>query len=191
MHATYAEVRANPDPRGAHEHWREARDVLFAQHPASPIPAGERARFSGLTYAPYDAALRYTLPVDPDVPPQRWEVDTATDGLVPFELVGVLHLPGVGDLAVWWLDSYGGGVFVPIKDASAPAASYGGGRYVIDTVKGADLGGDVRDGELVIDLNFAYNPSCAYSPAWTCPLATAANTVSVEVYAGELVGPGK
>ena len=191
VHALYAEVRANSDPREAHEHWREARDVLFGEHPASPIPAGERARFGGLTYAPYDPALRFTLPVETDVAQQRWEVATATDGLVPFELAGMLKVPGVGRLAVWWLDSYGGGVFVPIKDASAPTATYGGGRYLIDTVKGADLGGDVRDGELVVDLNFAYNPSSAYSPAWTWPLATADNTVPVEVSAGELVRPGK
>jgi hypothetical protein len=92
---------------------------------------------------------------------------------------------------VWWLDSYGGGVFVPIKDASGPHATYGGGRYLIDTVKGADLGGDVLGGELVIDLNFAYNPSCAYDPAWSCPLAPAANTVPAGVNAGELVGQGK
>jgi hypothetical protein len=191
VHAIYAEVRSNQDPPRAHKHWREARDVLFAKHPASPIPADARAEFDGLTYAPYDPALRFILAVDTDVPPQRWEVATATDGLVPFELAGVLHVPGVGDLAVWWLDSYGGGVFVPIKDASGPHATYGGGRYLIDTVKGADLGGDVLGGELVIDLNFAYNPSCAYDPAWSCPLAPAANTVPAGVNAGELVGQGK
>ena len=190
MHALYAEVRANPDPRAAHGHWCEARNVLFAEHPASPIPADARVVFEGLSYAPYDPALRFTLPVDVDVAQQRWEVSTATDGLVPFELAGVLRVPAVGELAVWWLDSYGGGVFVPVKDATALDASYGGGRYLIDTVKGADLGGDVRDGELVIDLNFAYNPSCAYNPAWTCPLAPPANTVQVEVNAGELVRPG-
>ena len=80
--------------------------------------------------------------VDTDVEPDRLEVVTGTDGVVPFERVGVVHLPGVGDLDVWWLASYGGGVFVPIKDALAGARTYGGGRYVIDTVKGADLGGE-------------------------------------------------
>ncbi len=163
--------------------------MLFGEHPASPIPAGEQDTFQGLSYAPYDPALRFTLPVDVDVPTQTWEVPTATDGLVPFKLAGVLHVPGVGELAVWWLDSYGGGVFVPIKDATARHTTYGGGRYLIDTVKGADLGGDVRAGELIVDLNFAYNPSCAYNPAWTCPLAPPANTVPVHVNAGELVPP--
>jgi uncharacterized protein (DUF1684 family) len=187
VHAIYAEVQAYRDPRRAHEYWRDARDALFAEHPASAILADSRAGFDGLRYAPYDPSLRFTLAVDTDVPPQRWEVATATDGVVPFELAGVLHVPGVGDLAVWWLDSYGGGIFVPMKDASGPDTTYGGGRYLIDTVKGADLGGDVRSGELVVDLNFAYNPSCAYDPAWSCPLAPAANTVPVAVNAGELV----
>jgi len=106
---------------------------------------------------------------------------------VPFTRVGVLHIPSVGDLDVWWLESYGGGVFVPVKDALAGRRTYGGGRYLLDTVKGADLGGDVREGWLVVDLNFAYNPSCAYSPLWTCPLAPAGNTVPVPLPVGELV----
>jgi uncharacterized protein (DUF1684 family) len=41
-----------------------------------------------------------------------------------------------------------------------------------------------------VDLNFAYNPSCAYDPAWACPLAPASNTLSVPLVAGELSGWG-
>ena len=125
--------------------------------------------------APYDPRLRFTARVDTDVDPVRIEVSTGTDGIVAFERAGVAHLPGVGDLDVWWLASYGGGIFVPIRDTRTDGATYPGGRYVIDTVKGADLGGD--DGCLVVDLNFAYNPSCAYDPAWACPLAPPGNVV--------------
>jgi hypothetical protein len=71
-----------------------------------------------------------------------------------------------------------------VKDALAGAETYGGGRYLIDTVKGADLGGDGR--WLVVDLNFAYNPTCAYDPAWACPLAPPGNVLSARVRAGEL-----
>jgi uncharacterized protein (DUF1684 family) len=127
------------------------------------------------------------------VAPQRLEVPTATDGLVPFERIAVLRLPGLGELDVWWLDSYGGGVFVPVKDALAGTETYGGGRYLLDTVKGADLGGDIDPatgrGTLVVDLNFAYNPSCAYDPAWTCPLAPKGNTLAAAVRGGELTPP--
>ena len=54
---------------------------------------------------------------------------------------------------------------------------------MLDTVKGADLGGDAD--ALVVDLNFAYQPSCAYDEAWACPLAGPTNTVSAPIPVGE------
>ena len=59
------------------------------------------------------------------------------------------------------------------------------GRYLFDTVKGADLG--QQDGRLVVDFNFAYQPSCAYDPRWTCPLTPPANRLRVPIRAGERV----
>lgn len=179
VHRLYARVRAAPNPRAGHALWRAGRQELFAGHPASPRQPGQ-----WLAHADYDPALRFTVPVD-EVEPARIEMATGTDGVVPFERIGVVHLPGLGSLDVWWLASYGGGLFVPVRDATAGTASFGGGRYLLDTVKGADLGGD-RNG-LVVDLNFAYNPSCAYDPAWACPLAPPGNTLAVPVRAGELL----
>jgi Uncharacterized conserved protein len=179
VHRLYERVRAAPDPRTGHALWRAGRQELFAHHPASPLQPGQ-----WLAHADYDPALRFTVPVD-DADPVRIEVPTGTDGVVPFERIGTVRLPGVGSLDVWWLRSYGGGLFVPFRDATAGTASYGGGRYLLDTVKGADLGGD-RDG-LVVDLNFAYNASCAYDPAWACPLAPPGNVLAVPVRAGELL----
>ena len=123
--------------------WRAGRDELLAAPPRLPAAARGPARLHGLRVAPYDPAYRFEVEVDPDVEPHRLEVPTATDGVVPFERIGVLHLPDIGDLDVWWLDSYGGGIFVPVKDALAGTETYGAGRYLLDTVKGADLGGDV------------------------------------------------
>ena len=185
--ALYAEVRETPDPEAAHALWRAGRDRLLSSHPASPVPPAERAGFVGERYGPYDPTLRFDTTLDRDVEPEAWEVATGTDGLVPYSRLGRVHVPAVGDLDVWWLTSYGGGLFVPIKDAGAGRASYGGGRYLLDTVKGADLGGDIMAGHLVVDLNFAYNPSCAYDPAWVCPLAPPGNTVAVPLLVGELV----
>lgn len=188
--ALYAEVRAAADPREAHRHWRSVRDALFATHPDSPLLPAARTRFTGLPVAPYDESLRFEVPLDPEVEPGELAVPTGTDGVVTFERAGRLHLP-VGDLDVWRLTSYGGGLFVPVKDAGSGRTTYGGGRYLIDTVKGADLGGDVDPrtgtGALVVDLNFAYSPSCAYDPAWACPLAPAGNVLVAEVAAGELL----
>jgi uncharacterized protein (DUF1684 family) len=183
--ALYAAVRAEPEPERAHTRWRDERDELFARHPASPIPANQREGFAGLTVAPYDAAWRFEVEVRP-TEPTPWQVETGTDGGVSFERHGVVTLPAVGDLDVWRLTSYGGGVFVPLRDGGCgrPGGGYGGGRYLLDTIKGADLGGD--GSRLVIDLNFAYAPSCAYDPAWACPLPPPGNRVEAVVPVGEL-----
>ena len=187
--ATYGRVRADTDPAHAWLAWRASRDALYAKHPDSPLLPEDRAGFTGLPFAPYDPALRWELPIE-ETTPERREVPTISDGVVPFERVGLVQLPDLGTLDVWWLDSYGGGIFVPVKDALAGKETYGAGRYLLDTVKGADLGGDVDlatgRGTLVVDLNFAYNPSCAYDPAWVCPLAPPGNIVPVPLRVGEL-----
>jgi len=184
--ALYAAVRAEADPPSGHALWRRGRDDLFAHHPATPVRPDQREDFSGLEVAPYDPAWRFEVGIR-SATPQRWDVETGTDGVVAFERIGVAALPGVGELAVWRLTSYGGGVFVPLHDAGCgqPRGGYGGGRYVLDTAKGADLGGE--DGRVVLDLNFAYAPSCAYDPAWACPLAPAGNRVDTVVPVGELM----
>ncbi|WP_426563681.1 DUF1684 domain-containing protein [Angustibacter sp. McL0619] len=191
VHELYRTVRSDDDPARAHANWRRGRDRLFAEHPATPLLAEQRDGFSGLPVAPYDERYRWEValqPAEPDTP-DEFSASTSTDGTVPYRRIGVVALATPGGevrLDVWWLASYGGGLFVPVRDA-APN-TYGGGRYLLDTIKGADLGAS-RDASgrttLVLDLNFAYNPSCAYDPAWACPLAPAGNTTQVALPVGE------
>ena len=183
VHSHYAQVRANPDAARAHSAWVAARSAMFVDHPATARLGSQR-----LVHAAYDPAFRFVVPIEP-VGPDTWVYPTATDGDVPFVRIGRVTLGDLGSLDVWWLDSYGGGVFVPFKDASNGSLTYGAGRYVIDTVKGADLG-RMPDGEWVVDLNFAYNPSCVYNPAWACPLAPAGNRLTGAAPVGELLPEG-
>ncbi len=182
----YRAVRAQPDPALAHAGWVEHRDRLLTSHPASPVAPEQRAAYPGASVAPYDPAFRFLVPMD-DAPAERREVATATDGTIPLERIGRLTLPGLGLLDVWWLASYGGGIFVPLRDATSGSTTYGGGRYLIDTVKGADLGED--DGRLILDLNFAYQASCAYDSQWVCPLPGKGNTLGEPVPVGEQYRP--
>ena len=186
VHSLYAAVRAEVDPSAAHAVWVDARSRLFLEHPASPRRPGQRLR-----HAPYDAAYRFVLPVQgvEEAGQEPWEFRSATDGVVPFTGAGRVTLDGLGTLDVWWLNSYGGGVFLPVRDGSAGTETYGAGRYLLDTVKGTDLGRD-EEGRWVVDLNFAYNPSCVYDYRWVCPLAPAANRLEASTPVGELLPEG-
>lgn len=185
----YAGVRqlSVHDPASGHELWKSGRDELFAGHPQSPLLPDDRASFTGLRVSRYDPDWRYELEVHRTEEPVRIVVDSATDGKIPFSLVGTVRIPYLGTLDVWRLTAYGGGLFVPVKDGLAGVAggTYGGGRYLLDTVKGADLGPGAGDDTLVLDFNFAYNPSCAYDPSWSCPLAQPGNTLLEDIPVGE------
>jgi hypothetical protein len=190
--ALYAAVRGAADPERGWRVWRDGRDELLAAHPDSPLDERARSAFTGLPFAPYDPALRFAAELRP-AGPLTLQLPTADDGVVPLRRIGVVELDAVGRLDVWWLGGYGGGLFLPLRDGSAGRpgpgpSSYGGGRYLLDTIKGADLGGDRE--RLVVDLNFAYHPSCTYDPRLNCPLAPEGDRTDAVVAAGEQLPPG-
>ena len=179
----YAQVRAvaASDPPGALARFREGRDELFGSHPESPIPEAGRLGFAGLPWWPYDPAWRFEATLQPR-PAERLTVHSGTGEAFTLVRLGAVETP-VGPLDVHWIDVYGGGLFLPFADATNGRDTYGGGRYLLDTVKGADLGGSPTT--LVLDFNFAYHPSCAYDPRWSCPLAPPGNRLAGPVEAGE------
>jgi uncharacterized protein len=182
--ALYAAVRAMP-PESGWELWRDTRDELFRSHPQSPIPVAGRAAFAGLDYWPYDPEARVLAELE-DLEAQPVGVATSGTEEIVFRPFARASFELHGEpltLEVSWLTAYGGGAFLSFRDATSGTESYGGGRYLLDTVKGADLGDD--GGKLVLDLNFSYNPSCSYDPSWVCPLAPPANRLAVAVEAGE------
>jgi uncharacterized protein len=183
----YAEIRAAADPAEAWRRWRAVRDALFASHPQTPLTAEARATFTGLPYFDYDPALRVVGAVEP-APLERREI--ATSGEEPYAFTRFARvrfaLAGEQTLDLNWLDGYGGGVFLSFADATSGHETYGACRYLLDTVKGSDLGGS--GDELVLDFNFAYNPSCAYDPRWVCPLAPPGNRLAVAIRGGERYG---
>ncbi len=180
--ALYGEVRAEPDPQAAWQRWQAVRADLFRAHPQTPLDPGAPAP----AYFPYDPALRLAAALSPlDAPEELFPA--GPDGelrMRPFARTDGLAAALGGELTLYWLLGYGGGVFLPFADVTSGRETFGAGRYLLDTIKGADLGA-LPDGRAVLDFNFAYNPSCAYSPRWTCPLAPAANRLPAAVRAGE------
>jgi uncharacterized protein (DUF1684 family) len=185
VHELYEEVRAHAEPDGAWRHWRAVRDDLFRTHPQSPLAPEARARFTGVDYFDYDPAFRVLALVEP-VEPKSLDIAGSAGSLVRFRRFAVARFDLAGTahaLELYWLDAYGGGVFLPFADATSGSETFGAGRYILDTVKGADLG--TEDGRLVLDFNFAYQPSCSYDSRWACPLAPPANRLDTRVEAGE------
>ena len=190
----YAEVRRTSaaDPAAAWKRFREARDSLFSSHPQSPLDPGQKARFRTLDFYPYDPRFRLhgrVIPLERAASLPKNFVERLAEGTSsyrPFADVEMDDPTGGGRkprLTLFWMDGYGGGLFLPFRDATNGSATYGGGRYLYDTIKGADLGAG-EDG-IVLDFNFAYNPSCAYTARWVCPLPPAQSSLSFPVEAGE------
>ena len=175
--------RSVEDPMVAWSHWREQRDRLFGSHPQTAIAPDRLAGFKGLSYFSYNPALRFTAKVMTIEAPSPEEISTSTDQKMSFFRIGFVDLP-VGRLQLYWLKDYGGGIFIPFRDETSGETTYGGGRYLLDTAKGADLGSD-REAALILDFNFAYNPSCHYDPRWSCPLSPPANRLDARIEAGE------
>jgi uncharacterized protein (DUF1684 family) len=184
----YSEVRAAADPEKAWWRWREVRDELIGSHPQSPLPDEARAGFTGLAYFDYDPRWRVAASIEPaeaepiELPGSAGASFGATRFAKAAFRLGEKDLT----LGMYWLEGYAGGLFVSFRDGTSGKETYGACRYLLDTVKGADLGGEGN--ELLLDFNFAYNPSCSYDPRWACPLAPPDNRLPIEVRAGERYG---
>ena len=205
----YAEVRllSATDVEAALELWRATRERLFREHPQSPVPADKRAGFWARHY-PVDPALRFEVAVAPDeAPPEpppgapagglaalggglgiAMDLPVSAGGTMSFSRIGHVEVPfaeGPRRLGVYWMAGYAGGIFLPFRDATSGDETYAAGRYLLDSAKSADLGGDPARGTLILDFNFAFQPSCAFDPKWACPLAPPENRLDIPIRAGE------
>jgi uncharacterized protein (DUF1684 family) len=198
----YARVRdaAAHDPEAAWNDWRTTREQLFRSHPQSPVPAAARAAFRARHW-PYDPDLRFEAVIEPDVPTEPASVAASLGGLAmllpistgggeALERIGTMRVPfpgGERPLGVYWMSGYAGGLFLPFRDATSGTETYAAGRYLLDAAKSADLGPGAAPGSLVLDFNFAFQPSCAFDPKWACPLAPPENRLDLGIEAGERI----
>lgn len=184
-------LMAGQDAAVVLQRFRQARDELFAHHPQSALDEEQRRVFQGLHYFPYNPAMRFEVEIETAIAPVRQTVPMDAHESMTMTTVGRVHFTVEGEpvaLSIYWLNVYGGGLFLPFQDATCPVESYGGGRYLFDTIKGSDFL-PVRGGSgwrrIVLDFNYAYNPSCAYNDRWVCPLAPLENRLRVPIRAGE------
>ena len=150
-----------------------------------------RREWCGVAWYDYAPAWRLTGVVESAAKRETFEFQLESDGVLRCTRIGHVGFNVEGRparLAVYWLEGYGGGIWLPFADATNGVETYGGGRYLYDTIKGADLG--VDEHEMVLDFNYAYSPSCAYDDRWSCPLSPAENRLAFAVPAGERLPKG-
>jgi hypothetical protein len=179
----WRDIRASNDPESAWRLWQDTRADLFANHPQTPLDPGAPLP----EYFDYDPKLRFAIELVPAATDAPIYMPAGGDGdvkLRPFAQTSGLAGTLGAELTLYWVTGYGGGVFLPFLDATSGRESYGGGRYLLDTIKSADHGA-TPDGKIILDFNFAYNPSCYYSPRWVCPLAPRGNRLPAAVRGGE------
>ena len=184
----YATVRAMPfeQREAAWQVWRDGRDDLFWNHPLTPLNAEQVASADAVRYFPYDAGWRKIGRINHNTPHKQFTIELPEGDLRMTRIACVTfdHARQAHTLGLYWIEGYGGGLFLPFGDLTNNKQTYGGGRYLYDAIKGADLG-QIGD-DIILDFNFSYNPSCGYNHQWVCPLAPPENRLRLAVEEGEL-----
>jgi uncharacterized protein (DUF1684 family) len=155
---------------------RAEKDMYFRRDPYGPIE--DRQSFSGLNYYPPDPAFRFTLPLQ-RVEPEPLIFQTSTGDERQYQRIGTVEFEVEGQpaqLAIYKSEDYDE-LFLPFRDATSGTETYGAGRYLEPV--------ELADDELLVDFNLAYNPYCAYSEAFSCPLPPVENWLKVSIRAGE------
>jgi len=165
------------------EQERKEKDYWFRESHESPIPHELRHTFKGLMYYPVDPNLRFRVRLT--VLPKQEVLTFATSKGTEQQYYrhGYFEFPVEGKTvqlhAYKPVHTHDGRefLFVPFRDATSGKETYGAGRYL-------DLEPQ-PSGEYDLDFNKAYNPYCAYSDDYVCPLPPVENWLPVPIHAGE------
>lgn len=159
----------------------------YADPKTTPLDANEKAVFKGITFFPIDE--KYVVEAEYTPIPNGKVIPFPTSagrikhykeyGLAKFQLDGKPQ-----ELTIYQsspvMDEYADHLFLPFTDDTNGNTSYGGGRYIDLSIQ--DL--EKTKGKVIIDFNQAYNPYCAYSKRYNCPIPPGNNSMDVEIKAG-------
>jgi uncharacterized protein (DUF1684 family) len=177
--------RESEDHRRQLEAFRKQKDKFLLEHEQSPLLAEDKEHFTGARYFPIDPTYRVIATLVGEARPGIFRVQTTTGDFKEYTRVGRLQfeIDGQSLSLVAFMPPadeplHGNRLFVPFRDKTSGKDTYGAGRYL-------DL--NKRPGDTyVVDFNRAYNPYCAYSPYYSCPLPPGENNLPIEIRAGEM-----
>ncbi len=165
--------------------FRKSKDQFFGGDHDSPLEGEQRRDFKGLAYFPENRDLVIDAPLDTAVEPGEVRMQTSTGEEQVYRRAGKLRFAVGGEQAELTLYTSPSqhDLFLPFRDATSGTETYGAGRYLEVA--------PARDGRVVVDFNYAYNPYCAYNARWSCPLPPTENWLKVPIRAGEKNFPGE
>lgn len=159
--------------------FRQAKDEFFQTSPQSPLSPEQQVHFDGLRYYDYNPALVFDLKPEQFGEKAHIKMQTSTGETRSYLRWGKVTFQVEGQEASLTLYFTPGTVefFVPFMDATSGTETYGAGRY-LELER-------LPDGNVHLDFNIAYNPYCAYSPQWSCPIPPRENRLKVAIRVGE------
>ncbi|RMD49712.1 MAG: DUF1684 domain-containing protein [Candidatus Thermofonsia bacterium] len=165
--------------------FRRQINLFMKHHKQSPLSRQQKANFSGLTYYEPNEDLIFTVEAErlPAGEPVVM-METSTGDVRPYRRYGRVTFTIEGQQAILTIysDAHGQEFFLPFRDATSGSETYGAGRYLDNHRPGLE---PLDNGQFRIDFNYAYNPYCAYSPDYSCPLPPRENWLTVPIRAGE------
>jgi uncharacterized protein len=162
--------------------FRRRKDDFFASS-QSPLALEARQGFAGLAYFEYQPELSFTLSLKPAKDFEHVMMETSAGVRKSFVRAGWLEFAVAGTTvnltAYSNPESEDQALFIPFRDATSGTQTYPSGRYLDSEL--------ASDGTVLLDFNLAYNPYCAYSDGWSCPIPPLENWLDVPILAGEKV----
>ena len=166
--------------------FQKEMNTKFKDASRSPLTKKGLKKFKGLDFFPIDK--KYTVKAElektPDAP--IFDFPTTTDRVAMYKKYGVLSFSidgGDFKLAIYQdvnpKPEYANHLFLPFLDNTNGKTSYKGGRFI--DVYTTDI---QKDGTVEVDFNKAYNPYCAYSDRYSCPITPSDNYLDTEIKAG-------
>lgn len=151
----------------------------------TPLKEDEKDSFQGIQFFPIDKKYILNADFTPIENGKTIPFPTSAKKIKHYKEYGKLNFKLNGnfhELTIYQSDppieGYENSLFLPFMDETNGDTSYGGGRYLDFEIT------DIQDNKLVIDFNKAYNPYCAYSKYYNCPIPPANNYLNTEIKAG-------
>tara|TARA_R110001632_G_scaffold180766_2_gene300888 strand:+ start:486 stop:1121 length:636 start_codon:yes stop_codon:yes gene_type:complete len=169
--------------------YQEALDATYSNADSTILSRKQLRKFKTLGFFPVD--IKYSVQADfkrtPEAIPfmvmtsSGLEREYVSYGTLTFELMGQNFRLPIYQNTTYIKEpdhKYGQSLFLPFTDYTSGVESYGAGRYIDVVIS------DIVDNKLFIDFNKAYNPYCAYTTGYSCPIPPEANDLKIRIEAG-------